>query len=383
MCLYLVAARRRPEPPGGLPRVVHVTPSWFSDEAHRGGGERYPIGLCEAMADEVPTTLITFGPQRESLQQGRLQVEVLRPSEFIAGNRYDPVAWSFLPRLLAADVVHCHQYRTATSSLSIAAGAAFGKRVFVTDHGGGGLHFNDVIPLHRLITGFLPVSRFSAEQWKSRLRTASVLHGGVDARFLEPHSEPRGREILFVGRLLPHKGVDVLVDALPPGVPLTLLGRPQRPEYTSLLEQLSAGKEVRFILDAGDDDLRAAYRRALVTVLPSVYVDRYGVSYEEPELLGLTLLESMACGTPVICTDAGAMPEIVEDGVTGFVVPPSDPIALRERLQFLSDHPEEAASMGQRARETVLREYTWKAVVARCLEAYSNAALEPSVVRSS
>jgi glycosyltransferase involved in cell wall biosynthesis len=68
--------------------------------------------------------------------------------------------------------------------------------------------------------------------------------------------------------------------------------------------------------------------------------------------------------------------------VTGFVVPPSDPAALAERIQFLSDHPEEAARMGQLARETVSREYTWQAVVQRCLQAYADPALKPSAVRS-
>jgi len=89
-----------------------------------------------------------------------------------------------------------------------------------------------------------------------------------------------------------------------------------------------------------------------------------------PELLGLVVLESMACGTPVIVTRVASLPELVEDGVTGFVVPPNDPGAIRDRLEYLSAHPEAVERMGRLARERVAREFTWDAVAERCLRAY-------------
>jgi glycosyltransferase involved in cell wall biosynthesis len=64
------------------------------------------------------------------------------------------------------------------------------------------------------------------------------------------------------------------------------------------------------------------------------------------------------------------MPEIVEDGVTGFVVPPNDPVALRERLVWLVDHPIDAERIGAAARRRVLERFTWPAVVDRCLTIY-------------
>jgi glycosyltransferase involved in cell wall biosynthesis len=64
------------------------------------------------------------------------------------------------------------------------------------------------------------------------------------------------------------------------------------------------------------------------------------------------------------------MPEVVEDGVTGFVVPPNDPAAIGERLAWLAAHPDRAAVMGVAGRERVLRHFTWDAVVSRCLAAY-------------
>jgi glycosyltransferase involved in cell wall biosynthesis len=176
--------------------------------------------------------------------------------------------------------------------------------------------------------------------------------------------------VLFVGRLLPHKGIDDLIRAVEAGWELVIMGRPYQPEYFALLQGLAADKNVRFVTDASDEDLVRAYQEAAVTVLPSVYRDTYGVHHEIPELLGLVLLESMACGTPAICTDVGGMPEFVEEGVTGFVVPPNSPGALRERIAFLVENPQEAARMGQRGRETVARRFTWRAVAERCLQAY-------------
>jgi D-inositol-3-phosphate glycosyltransferase len=81
----------------------------------------------------------------------------------------------------------------------------------------------------------------------------------------------------------------------------------------------------------------------------------------------------MACGTPVICTKVGGMPEIVEDGITGFVVPPNDPAALREKLLWVRGHPLEAQAMGDAARRRVLEKFTWPAVARRCLTIYAAA----------
>jgi glycosyltransferase involved in cell wall biosynthesis len=66
------------------------------------------------------------------------------------------------------------------------------------------------------------------------------------------------------------------------------------------------------------------------------------------------------------------MPEIVEDGVCGFIVPPNDPAAIAERIGWLREHPTEAAAMGAAGRQRVLEKFTWPQVVGRCLEIYTN-----------
>src|SRR5215217_4465925 len=75
------------------------------------------------------------------------------------------------------------------------------------------------------------------------------------------------------------------------------------------------------------------------TGLPSVYRDREGGETPVPELLGQTLLEGMACGTPAVCTRVASLPEVVDDGVTGIIVPPNDPVALGAAIRWLRHHP--------------------------------------------
>jgi glycosyltransferase involved in cell wall biosynthesis len=181
----------------------------------------------------------------------------------------------------------------------------------------------------------------------------------------------RDGTVLFVGRLLPHKGVNDLVEAVTPDLPLELIGNSADARFLADLRSLTKDKQVSFRHNCDDVTLVAAYRRALCVVLPSVYRSLYGDETRVPELLGQTLLEGMACGTPAICTDVASMPEIVEDGVTGFVIPANDAAALREKLLWLRERPQATREMGQAARKRVLARFTWPMVVQRCLQIYS------------
>jgi glycosyltransferase involved in cell wall biosynthesis len=169
---------------------------------------------------------------------------------------------------------------------------------------------------------------------------------------------------------MPHKGIDVLINAMPQDMELKVVGSVHDQRYFSLLQDISKHRRVSFHTAATDEDITEAYRSALVTVLPSVYHDVYGHEHRLPELLGLVLLESMACGTPVICTAVGGMPEIVEENVTGFVVPPNDSIALRDRITWLREHPEARKTMSAHCVCLVNERFTWRHVARRCLDGY-------------
>jgi glycosyltransferase involved in cell wall biosynthesis len=355
------------------PRVLHLIPALFGgDGGVYGGAERFAYELARHMAEQTPTTLASFGPADRRGREGQLRLRILGKSWHVRGQRDNPLHPGLVREVLAADVVHCHQTHVLSSSLSALLCRTSGRRVFATDLGGGGWDLSAYVSTDRWFHGHLHISEYSRRVCgHAGNPRARVILGGVDVeRFAPDPATPREPLVVFVGRLVPHKGVNDLIEALPPGLDLELIGRPYHERFLTDLKRLAAGRRVTFRHDCTDADIVKAYRRALCVVLPSVYRTLYDQETRVPELLGQTLLEGMACGAPVICTDVASMPEVVTEGVTGFIVPPNDPRALGEKLAWLRDHPAEAARMGAAAQQDVLARFTWPAVVRRCLEAY-------------
>jgi len=356
-----------------LPRVLHVVPTLFGDRGGvYGGAERYALELARHMAEEVPTTLVSFGDEERRETLGRLKVRVIGEPWYVRGQRFNPFALSLLAELRGADVIHCHQQHILASSVAALAARLTGRRVFVSDLGGGGWDVSSYVSTDRWYHGHLHISEYSRTVSGHAAQTrAHVILGGVDTEKFSPGAaDERDGTALFVGRVLPHKGVNDLLSAAPPDMPVEIIGQPYDARFLEDLRALAEGKRIFFRHDCDDAALVGAYRRALCVVLPSVYRTMYGDVTDVPELLGQTLLEGMSCAAPAVCTDVASMPEVVEDGVTGFVVPPGDPAALREKLVWLRDHPDRARQMGLAARRRVMEKFTWPAVVRRCLETY-------------
>jgi glycosyltransferase involved in cell wall biosynthesis len=261
------------------------------------------------------------------------------------------------------------------ASLALVLGRLSGRVVVTTQHGGSGFGLHKLMDLTNWYHSHLHVSQFSRRVFgHCEVSTAGVIGGGVSVeRFTPPLSRPTRDYVLFTGRLLPHKGIDELILGLPSGVPLIVAGRPFRHAlaYRQQLHELAKNRDVRFLEDCSEDVLLELYRNARCVVLPSVYRSRDGAAHSLPELLGLTLLEGMSCGTAAICTNVGGMPEVVEDGVSGFVVPPNDPAALGAALEVLWSNRDLADRMGAAARRRVLEYFTWAAVAERCISTYS------------
>lgn len=341
-----------------------------------GGGERYPLELARAMAQEVDCELVTFGRSARVVREpGGLSIRVLRPWARLRGHPVHPVHPALPAVLAGADVVHTHHMRSAPSRMAALAGRIAGQSLAVTDHGLGGGGWCGMLP--RLFDRFLAVSQFSAATLGAPPERTVVIYGGADtARY---HPAPHGGEregVLFVGRLTPHKGVDVLIRAVPPDVPLTIAGtrghdpRPPESGYPELLTRLARGREVRFVTAADDAEIARLYRRAAVVCLPSVQVTCYGRRVAISELLGLAAIESMASGTPVIASRLGGLAEVVRHGQTGFLVQPGDVAELRDRIGTVLADRRLAHQLGDNARRLAAEEFTWQACAQRCLAAY-------------
>ncbi len=367
-------------------KVIHVVPNAFTaEDGVLGGAERYAVELARHMARETPTTLVTFGDVERHETIGRLKVRVIGNPHYVRGQRYNPFSLRLLGELRDADIVHCHQLRIVSSTFAALFCRLSGRRVFVSDLAGTGWDISAYISTDRLYEGHLHISEFSKrvcghgdKPW------AHVIMGGVDTEKFSPDEAAiKENTILFVGRLVPHKGINYLIEALPEGMALEIIGQPYDTDYFELLKRLAHGKNVIFRHGCDDTALVEAYRRAICLVLPSVHKTVFGQTTAIPELLGQTLLEGMSCGTPAICTNVGSMPEIVQDSITGFVVAPNSPEALREKLLCLQHQPERARAMGLAARGLILEKFTWPKVVRQCFDIYGVPVLAASSTAGS
>ena len=203
-----------------------------------------------------------------------------------------------------------------------------------------------------------------------------VIHNGVDAESFR-RTERRDAlarlgvtppYVLFVGRISEQKGIFHLLEAgrrLPEGVQLVLCAAaPDTPELERRLAAEVAGRAgVRWInAMVPREDVVQLYSHAACFACPSVY-----------EPFGLINLEAMACGTAVVASAVGGIPEVVVDGETGLLVPPGDPAMLATAVGRLLADPGFGARLGSAGRSRVEERFSWERIADRTLAVYEDA----------
>ncbi|MBU6400580.1 MAG: glycosyltransferase family 4 protein [Verrucomicrobia bacterium] len=360
-------------------RVLVIPPSYFAHNRTVGGGERFALEYARALAKRLPTTLALFDRTANRQTLGDLVIRTL-PIRHFRQRWAFPLTRESWRALREFDLVHSFVFPTPLTDLLLLA-ARWRRQLFVlTDVGGGGpcwsTYLGKVHPrldLNRLAHGLALLSRHSARFFADWRQPQTILYGGVNLDEFGA-GDPEGYA-LFVGRLLPHKGVLPLIQALDPHTPLRVVGHPYDPAYFRQLQQAAAGKNVRFFTDADDAELRRQYAGANVVLQPTL--PAADPAADKSELLGLVTLEAMSSGKPVIVTRTASLPELVLEGETGFVVAPGDPVALRQRVEaFLAD-PALSQRMGMAARRHVEQRFSWDQVVARGLELYQQLRRRP------
>jgi glycosyltransferase involved in cell wall biosynthesis len=186
---------------------------------------------------------------------------------------------------------------------------------------------------------------------------------GVDLERFVPVPQPHaGLVIGTVKTLAPKYGIDVLLRAFARllaegrrGLRLVLVGGgPQRAELEALAAELGIAAQVQFVGAVPHAEVPRWLNRF------DVYV---AASRLDSESFGVAVLEASACALPVVVSDAGGLPEVVADGVTGLVVPREDPSALATALARLIDAPAERRRLGDAGRQHVEAHYGWDASV--------------------
>jgi starch synthase len=305
--------------------------------------------------------------------------------------------------LAEADLVHSHTWYANTAGLlaSLVYGAPHvvtahslePRRPWKADQLGGGYRLSSWVER----TAYLAADAVIAVSHGMRADVldaypdldparVQVVGNGVDAEAYRPIQDPdvvRGLGVdldrpyaLFVGRITRQKGVMHLLAAaeqLPPEISLVLCaGAPDTPaerqqvaDAVAELQQRRGGVVwIEAMLPR--EQLVPLITHATVFVVPSVY-----------EPLGIVNLEAAACGTAVVASAVGGIPEVVDDGRTGLLVPydAADPQAfergLAERITELALDPARATAMGAAGRERVLSEFGWPAIAQQTVEVYN------------
>jgi glycosyltransferase involved in cell wall biosynthesis len=228
--------------------------------------------------------------------------------------------------------------------------------------------------LHTLLGAYGPVHRFACPSrfLLGKMRAARVypqrlrwVPNFIDASAIHPKATPGG-EVVYAGRLSDEKGVDVLLEALvrSPELRADIVGDgPARSSLEELAATLGVDDRVRFHGRLPAADVHDAMRAAAVVAVPSRW-------YEN---MPITVLESFAAGVPVVASAVGGIPELIDQGLDGVMVPPDDPRALATALTSLTSRPARALEMGAAARAKAERDFTPAAHLERVDALYTEA----------
>jgi glycosyltransferase involved in cell wall biosynthesis len=334
--------------------------------------------FCEKMNEDV----------RRCFSISRVDFDTRPQEKFIDLPTLTEILRSYRPK-----VVHLH-FTPSTSPIYGLLKYLGGSRILITVHNSdsaeaGTIFQNGMIQrikflrrrlLSRPIDIFVGVSKYVADHIVSngigtgRVRT---VYNGVDLeRFSPAQTKESYREKLgirdekvkvatYVGQLIPEKGLDTLLEAA-----TAICGR--REDFLFLIAGDGILKErlIRSIRERGLDskirylgqrsDAEDIYRASDVCICPSVW----------NEAFGLVLAEAMACGVPCVASRVGGIPEVVEDGKSGYLVPPSDPAALARAIEAFLDDDQMRISFSRRARQRAIEKFDLQDMVKHYIDLY-------------
>jgi len=375
----------------------------YNDYRSGGGGESVVVkatrdvlakhGHCVRMLERDSRAIVTLGDKMSAFAKGVYSWHV---KQEVVG----------IIRQFSPDVVHVHNLYPLLSPSVLAACRELGTPVVMTVHNfrltcptGTHLHRGAICERCRgghnywcilnncqqnIAESVAYALRTAVAQWlgmfkrnvalfiapsqfvKTRLIEAGFEEGRV---MVVPNSSPipyssivpsQGCYVAFVGRISPEKGIDTLLGAARfTGLPVRIVGDgPIRPRLAD-----KSSQNVEFVGPLDRASIGGFYRGARFAVLPSLWF----------EPCPLVAIEAMSHGLPVIASRIGGLPEIVEDGVTGFLFDPGNAEDLASKMRLLWENPDLCRQMGRAGREKSCREYSEDAYFKGLMAAYEKA----------
>jgi glycogen(starch) synthase len=359
-----------------------------------GGMQNHTAELTRALDRRgvVQTVLTTRPPTAPYFQRLGDHARVIRVGFPVRRFRqlYGPQAAIIAPILAArADVVHVHLGEDlAVIPVGTAAARLHRLPLVLTVH----TSLRHTLAVNDLRSAVLKTLGGSIERWGEHSAEAVLvitprlhrllLSDGVDENsvhvippgvnpslfegpFEDPFSGVGKPRVLFIGRLAPQKGVGTLVEAAglleDPGAQILLVGDgPERKALERKSERLSVADRLHFVGFFAHERLPAVLAHADLLVLPSLY-----------EELGTVLLEAMQAALPIVASKTGGIPDVIEDGVNGLLVPPGDPEALARAIDRVLADRKLARRLSEGVQERV-KDYDWEVLAERVLRIYQD-----------
>ena len=217
--------------------------------------------------------------------------------------------------------------------------------------------FTDIISIYISMSEFLKC-RMAASGFEKRRITVIPNVVSIPEKNVDPKA---GDYVAYVGRISEEKGISILLDALRrlPHIPVCIAGT--GPLMPIILR--NAPSNATFVGSLDQHGISEFYRKACMLVVPSLCFETFG----------LVAAEAMSHGIPVIASRIGGLPEVVDDGATGFLFEPGNAEDLATKIKVLWKDPDLCRQMGQAGREKVLREYSEDQYYDRLLLLYKKA----------
>ncbi|HEX5207926.1 MAG TPA: glycosyltransferase family 4 protein [Steroidobacteraceae bacterium] len=291
--------------------IAQVAPLYESVPPHLyGGTERVVSYLTEELVSQGHrVTLFASGDSHTSAELVAICERAVRlePEPPAAVALHTLLLEAVFARSDEFDVIHCH-----TDSIHLPLARRCGVPVITTLH--GRLDIAGLEPLHREFAELPLVSISNAQRaplpWAS---WAGTVHHGLPLGLHRPHYDA-GSYLVFLGRIAPEKRVDrAIAIARRAGLPLKIAAKVDRADqayFTAEIQPLLAGPGVEYLGEVDENAKTELLGGALALLFP----------IDWPEPFGLTMIEAMACGTPVIAFAHGSVPEVIDPGVTGYIV---------------------------------------------------------------
>ena len=347
-----------------------VTPCYYPV---KGGTETIVRNLAVTLnKNGVQTDVMTFNvdQNRNPKWQGKIEkidgITVYRIPALSLIRSYRVTAMvNFIPGRFANilknyDIIHFHEFELSFPFFS----SLIQKPKILHLHG---INYNFVKRHHisrfllkHLVHMYISISRQMTKELvnlgipKNRI---VYLPNSVDTNFFKPGKNKEENLLLYVGRITELKGLHLLIEALKylkKNVRLVIIGPPDwnTSYYQKLLntferENAKGKHKISYLGAMEQSEIVKWYQKASLFILPS-FVEGFPV----------TVLEALSCGTPVVATNVGGIPEVIQNNETGILIPPSNPVSLAKAIDHLLENEDIRLEMTRRGRENVQKQYS-------------------------